>query len=134
MRSREIAALLVAPLASGMLQGALMGNIGAFIFAIVFAYVFSAIVGLPALAILRRNNWSALSKHILVGSGSGVICGFVLGIFSIFTGYSGFSIGSVLGGLLLFAAHGFVVALSYWFIAYSFENPQPTGEKALKTE
>ncbi|MDO6388470.1 hypothetical protein [Uliginosibacterium sp. 31-12] len=131
MRSREITALLVAPLASGMLQGALMGNIGAFIFAIVFAYVFSAIIGLPALAILRRNNWSALSKHLLMGSCSGVICGFVLGIF---TGYSGFSIGSVLGGLLLFAAHGFVVALSYWFVAYSFANPQPTGEKALKTE
>jgi hypothetical protein len=97
-----------------------MGNLGAFIFGVVFAYTFAVLVGLPVLVVLRRRGWSTLPQYILAGSGAGVACGLLLGCL---WGYSDFSFGPILGALLLFTAHGFIVSLTYWLLAYGRYDP-----------
>ena len=119
MRPREILALVLSPLASGVLQGLLMGNGGAFFFGVTFAYVFAALVGIPTLVVLRRYGWFTLPKYLLAGFVAGAGSGLLLGIF---WGYADYSVGSVLGGMLLFSTHGFVVSLAYWMLAYWLTN------------
>ena len=116
MRPREFAALLTAPLASGVLQGSIMGNLGAFVFGLVFAYAFAVLVGLPTLVVLRRRGWHTLAKYLMAGSGAGIACGLLLGCV---WGYSNFGYGPILGAMALFTAHGFVVSLAYWLLAYA---------------
>lgn len=116
MRRRELIALALSPLASGALQGALMGNIGAFFFALLFAYAGAALLGLPTLFILRWTGAKTLLQYLLAGTSAGAVCGLLLGW--LMGGFDGFSSGSVFAGLFIVAAHGFIVALAYWLLAY----------------
>ena len=116
MRPREVIALGLAPLASGLLQGAVMRNAGAFVFGAVAGYVFAALVGLPALMFLRRRRWQSIGKYIGVGTLAGAASGVVLGLF---WGLENYKWGAVVAGFLFFALHGLVVSLSYWLIAYA---------------
>lgn len=126
MRPREVIALAIAPLASGMLQGSIMGNVGALYFGVVSAYVFAGLVGLPTLVALRRIGWKTLPKYVFAGSASGATSGLLLGVL---WGNSNFNFGSVLGGLLLFSAHGFIVSLAYWLLAYSGSSTWPADQE-----
>lgn len=116
MRPRELIALFTAPLVPGVLHGALMGNLGALIAGVLFAYAFAALVGLPTLFLLRRCGWNTLSNYLLAGAVAGGASGLVLGSLA---GYSNFSLGSTLGGMLFFIAYGLIVSMAYWLLACS---------------
>ena len=115
MTAREVFAVAVAPTGSGLLQGALMGHWGAFIFGMTASYVFAAAVGLPALIFARRRGWTGLGQTLLVGSCAGLAAGVLL---MALTGTAHFSVLSLLVGASILGAHGFVVSLFYWLIAY----------------
>ncbi len=115
MTAREVFALVVAPIGSGLLQGALMGNWGSFVFGVAASYLFSSAIGLPALIFARRRGWTGLGQTLLVGTWAGLAGGVIL---IVFAGRGNFSALSLLGGASLLGAHGFVVSLLYWLVAY----------------
>ena len=111
---------------SAVLQGAVMRNASALVFGAIEGYVFAAIVGLPTLVVLRRHHWRSIGRYVAAGTFAGAASGLVLGVV---LGFENYKWGAVVGGLVLFAAHGFVVSLAYWLVAYagSSGTPNDTG-------
>lgn len=110
MRKNIVKGVLVAPLASGAFQGLLMQNWVAAVFALAFAYPFSLVIGLPLFLLLERNQKSSLPYLLISGLLGGVFAGFF------FTG-PGFQPFAVALSLLLFGAHGLLVAFAFWLVA-----------------
>ena len=116
MRPREVLAISLAPLASGILQGAVMGNAAALLFGAIAGYAFGAVIGLPTLVFIWHCGWRSVAMYLAAGTVAGAVAGLSLGLL---LGFGNYGWGAVAASLVLFALHGLAVSLAYWLIAYA---------------
>jgi hypothetical protein len=128
--TRLLLALLIAPLASGVLQSALLGQMEAGMFVLVIAYPAVLLFGLPAWMLCSRAGWQKWWQAVVAG----VLCGLVFGAFFLLIIASETSMSLLLvqwRALVMFAIHGGVVAVVFWCIARramsSNQSLQPTA-------
>jgi len=111
---RIILGFAMSPLASGVFNVLIMGRPGALL-VVIFTYPFALTLGVPAFIVARYLGWLSLRAVIAGGASLGVLAGILLGLAG--DGFRGYAAWSVILGLLLFAAHGAVVAGLFWLIA-----------------
>jgi|GEM_PF-1221131 len=111
---RIILGFALSPLASGVLGVAIKGSPMAFGI-VIFAYPFALTLGIPAFIVARYLGWLSLPAVIAGGAGLSVLAGLLIALDG--SGFGGYAAWSVILGLLLFAAHGAVVAGLFWLIA-----------------